>query len=131
MNTLRASRKIHSSNGFRWMVCAALAGTLASAAAFADDGVPLKITNDGTTDIVVTVYDLNASPQRVVVASQRINGFSTVAISVTAGADGMGNVSWTATTVDTDSRLCGRANRQSLTNDTEVSVHADMPCAST
>jgi len=108
-----------------------LAALLASGSAVADDGVPLKITNDGTTDIVVTVYDLNALPRRVVVASQRINGFSTVSISVTAGADGMGSVSWTATTVDSDGRLCGRADRQNLVNDTEVHVHADAPCTAT
>jgi hypothetical protein len=113
------------------MAAVFIAALLASGSTFADDGVPLKITNDGTTDIVVTVYDLNASPRRVVVASQRINGFSTVSISVTAGADGMGSVSWTATTVDSDSRLCGRANRQNLANDTEVRVHADSPCSST
>jgi hypothetical protein len=108
-----------------------LSALLASASALADDGVPLKIINDGTTDIVVTVYDLNASPRRVVVASQRINGFSAVPISVTAGEDGMGNVSWTATTVDSDGRLCGRASRQNLANDSEVHVHADTPCSST
>jgi Na+(H+)/acetate symporter ActP len=108
-----------------------LAALLASGSALADDGVPLKITNDGTTDIVVTVYDLNASPRRVVVAAQRINGFATVPISVTAGADGMGNVAWTATTVDGVGRLCGRADRQNLANDTEVHVHADAPCTAT
>ena len=113
------------------MVAGVLATLLASGSALADDGVPLKIINDGTTDILVTVYDLNASPRRVVVAGQRINGFSAVPISVTAGADGMGNVSWTATTGDRDGRLCGRADRQNLANDTEVHVRADTPCTST
>jgi hypothetical protein len=113
------------------MAASLLAAMICSGAALADDGVPLKIMNDGTTDIVVTVYDLNASPRRIVVSGQRISGFSTIPISVTPGPDGMGNVSWTAITVDSDGRLCGRANRQSLANDTEIHVHADSPCEST
>ncbi len=125
MNTSRVSAKTSL------MAAGVIAALLAGGTALADDGVPLKITNDGTTDILVTVYDLNASPRRVVVASQRINGFSTVAISVTAGADGMGHVSWTATTVDSDSRLCGRADRQNLANDAEIHVHADTSCTAT
>jgi hypothetical protein len=108
-----------------------LVGLLAGGSAFADDGVPIKITNDSTTDIVVTVYDLNASPRRIVVSGQRITGFSTIPISVTPGPDGMGHVSWTAITADGDGRLCGRANRQSIGNDAEIHVHADSPCSST
>jgi len=113
------------------LAAGALTALLTSGFASADDGVPIKITNDGTTDIVVTVYDLNASPRRVVVASQRLNGFSTMAISVTAGADGMGKVAWTATTVDSDGRLCGRDDRQNLVNDAEVHVHANAACTAT
>jgi len=113
------------------MAASVLACLLAGSSAFADDGIPLKITNDSTTDIVVTVTDLNASPRRIVVSGQRISGFSTIPISVTPGPDGMGNVSWTATTVDSDGRLCGRDDRQNLGNDTEVHVHADSPCTST
>jgi hypothetical protein len=30
--------------------------------ALGGEGVQLKITNDGTQDIVVTVYDMNAQP---------------------------------------------------------------------
>jgi hypothetical protein len=104
--------------------CALLAG----GAAFADDGVPIKITNDGTTDILVTVYDMNTVPHRVVVSGQRINGFSTVPVSVTAGPDGMGHISWTATSVDHDTRLCGHENALALGNDALVNVHADTDC---
>jgi hypothetical protein len=111
--------------------CAMLALVLASGAALADDGVPIKITNDGTTDIVVTVYDMNTTPHRVVVSGQRINGFSTVPVSVTPGPDGMGHVSWTATSVDHDTRMCGHENQRGLANDALVNVHADTSCSET
>jgi hypothetical protein len=120
-------------SAFRKMVagCALGCVLLTSGAAFADDGVPIKITNDGTTDILVTVYDMNTVPHRVVVSGQRINGFSTVPVSVTAGPDGMGHVSWTATSVDHDTRLCGHANALTLGNDALVHVHADTACSET
>jgi hypothetical protein len=111
--------------------CAFAGIMLAGGTAFADDGVAIKITNDGTTDILVTVYDLNTGPHRVVVAGQRINGFSTVPISVTAGPDGMAHVSWTATSVDHETRLCGHENKRDLGNDALVNVHADTDCSET
>ncbi len=104
---------------------------LASGAALADDGVPIKIMNDGTSDILVTVYDLNTNPRRIVVAGQRINGFSTVPISVTAGPDGLGHVSWTATSVDRDTRLCGHEDMRNVATDALVHVHADTDCSET
>src|SRR5271170_1969151 len=40
-------------------------------AALGGEGVEVKITNDGTEDIVVTVYDMNTSPERVVLTNTR------------------------------------------------------------
>jgi hypothetical protein len=122
-------RSIHSA----WLplVATQAAGLLWNgASALADSGVPITITNDGTSDIVVTVYDLNASPRRVVVPGERINGFSSIPISVTPGQDGTGHVAWTATAVDANSHLCGHENRQGLQSAESVHVHADMTCTS-
>jgi hypothetical protein len=102
---------------------------LATTPAFPDDGVPIKITNDGTSDILVTVYDMSTTPKRVVVAGQRINGFSSVPISVTAGADGMGHVAWVARSADPSNRLCGQENDIRINNDESVHVHADQQCS--
>src|ERR1700689_1889874 len=44
------------------------------------NGIDVKITNDGTENIVVTVYDTSTQPNSVVLAHQRINGFSTVPV---------------------------------------------------
>jgi hypothetical protein len=94
----------------------------------ANDGVPITIVNDGTSDIIVTVYDLNASPRRVVVPGERIGSFSSIPINVTPGNDGTGHVAWTANSVDPDSHLCGHANREGLQISASVHVHADVTC---
>jgi hypothetical protein len=100
---------------------------LASETALAD-GVQLKISNDGTEDIVVTVYDLNTRPKSVVVQNARINGFSSLPISASVDASGMANLSWTATSVDPNSRKCGHDQTMGLGNDAAVHVHADSSC---
>jgi hypothetical protein len=100
-----------------------LAGTV-----LADDGIDVKITNDGTEDIVVTVYDMNTSPSKVVLINARINGFTSVPISVIADATGRANVSWTATSVDHTSPKCGHAAAV-VENAASVSVHADSTCS--
>ncbi len=96
-----------------------LAGT-----ALGGDGVDVKITNDGTEDVVVTVYDMNT--QRIVLANARINGFTSVPISVLGDARGKANVSWTATS--TDAERCGHAETHGLGNAASVNVHADSSC---
>ncbi len=100
-----------------------LAGTV-----LADDGIDVKITNDGTEDIVVTVYDMNASPRKVVLRNARINGFTSVPISVIADATGRAKVSWTATSVDPVSPKCGHAAAV-VENAASVNVHADSTCS--
>ncbi|MGA2779626.1 MAG: hypothetical protein ABSF94_18895 [Steroidobacteraceae bacterium] len=105
-----------------------LAFALASGAALADDGVPLKIINDNTSDVIVTVYDLNSVPPRVVVTGERINGFSSVPINVSAGDDGKAHLSWTAVSADRSLHLCGHADRAAIDADTAVHVYAKTVC---
>ncbi|MEA3151248.1 MAG: hypothetical protein QOD56_2187 [Gammaproteobacteria bacterium] len=101
---------------------------LASAAAVADDTVTIRIYNDDADDIVVTVYDMNAQPPGAALATQRINGFAWVPLSVTAGAVGNGHVQWTARTADPSSHRCGHQDRRGLANDDSVRVFADSTC---
>src|SRR5471030_1354140 len=75
--------------------------------AFGGEGVQVKITNDGTQDILVTVYDMNAQPQRILLQNARINGFTSVPISAIGDATGRANLSWTATSTDAASPKCG------------------------
>ena len=60
----------------------------AGAAALGGEGVQVKITNDGTQDIVVTVYDMSSRTPRVVLDNERINGFTSVPINALSDAAG-------------------------------------------
>jgi hypothetical protein len=97
--------------------------------AFSADGVSLNITNDGTDDIVVTVYDTTLGPKAVVLAHARINGFTTVPLTVAADDTGRGNISWTAVSADKNDRKCGHADNLGLGDASAVTVHADADCS--
>jgi hypothetical protein len=101
---------------------------LVTTAAVADDTVSIRIYNDGSDDIVVTVYDMNAQPPGAVLASQRINGFAWIPVSVTAGAVGNGHVMWSARTGSANSHRCGHQERRGLANDDSVRVFTDSRC---
>src|SRR5258708_11043544 len=88
------------------------------------EGVEVKITNDGTEDVIVTVYDMSTHPERVVLANMRINGFTSVPVSLVADASGKANLSWTATSTDAVFPKCGHAST-AVGNAGLVRVHAD------
>lgn len=102
---------------------------LLTGTALGGEGVQVKITNDGTQDIVVTVYDMNTRPERVVLENARINGFTSVPINAIGDATGRANLSWTATSTDSTSRKCGHDDTVSVNNDGSVSVHAESSCS--
>jgi hypothetical protein len=96
--------------------------------ALGGEGVQVKITNDGTEDVVVTVYDTSAQPQRILLQNARINGFTAVPVSAIADANGRAHLSWTATSTDAKSPRCGHDAAQGVSNDSSVSVHVDSSC---
>ena len=96
--------------------------------ALGGEGVQVMITNDGTQDVVVTVYDLNSEARHAVLENAHINGFTSVPINVIADAAGHANIAWTATSNDGVTVKCGHANRR-VTNDSAVRVHADTSCS--
>jgi hypothetical protein len=93
------------------------------------EGIQIKITNDGTQDIIVTVYDMNVEPKHILLQNARINGFTSVPISAIGDAAGRANLSWTATSTDAASPKCGHADTVTLGNDGSVNVHADSSCS--
>jgi hypothetical protein len=104
---------------------------LANEPARADEMVTVRLYNDGTDDVVVTVYDLNAAPAVAALVSQRINGFAWIPLSVMAGADGNGHIVWRARSADETFHRCGRQDTGALGNDDSVRVFADSSCAKT
>jgi hypothetical protein len=105
---------------------------LVSAAAVGGlNGVDVTITNDGTEDVVVTVYDTSTHPNSVVLAHERINGFTRIPVSLSPDDNGQGNLAWTAVSADPASRRCGHAAKQGLSDSASVHVHADSECTGT
>ena len=105
---------------------------LVGATALGGDGIDVNITNDGTDDIVVTVYDMTIGPNAVVLSHARINGFTSVPVSVASDATGRANLSWTAVcTADATARKCGHEESMGLSDSSSLSVHADSSCGVT
>jgi hypothetical protein len=92
------------------------------------NGIDVAITNDGTEDVVVTVYDTSTQPTSVVLSHERINGFTRIPVSLAADDTGRGNLEWTAVTADPNGRKCGHASTQGLRDSASVQVHADAEC---
>jgi hypothetical protein len=103
---------------------------LVSAAAVGGlNGVDVVITNDSTDDVMVTVYDTSTHPSSMLLASERINGFTKIPVALSLDETGRGNVAWTAVSVDPRSRKCGHATSTGLTDSQAVSVHVDSECS--
>src|SRR5271156_5626291 len=101
---------------------------LMTGTALGGEGVQVKITNDGTQDIVVTVYDMNAKPRAILLQNARINGFTSVPISAIADATGRANLSWTASSTDATSKMCGHADTLGVSDDDAVNGRVDSSC---
>ncbi|MGP8165946.1 MAG: hypothetical protein ACLQAR_10515, partial [Steroidobacteraceae bacterium] len=91
-------------------------------------GLTITIKNDTTSNIFVTVYDLNTNPVQKLLSNQLMNGFATVTVPLTSDSSGQGHLSWTAITVDPDMRQCGHNDKPNLSDGATVRVHADGDC---
>jgi hypothetical protein len=104
--------------------------TFAGAGAFADDKVPITVTNDNNDDVIVSLFDMNTTPRTKLLSHQRINGFASVPIAVTADANGNGHVYWKARSSGSDTPKCGAKDKPGLSTDASVHVYAKSACAS-
>jgi hypothetical protein len=98
------------------------------AAALADNGMTITISNDTSRDLVVTIYDLNASPGSRVLSGERISSFATIKVTIAQDASGRGHLRWTATSGGRDDRTCGQRDKPGLNDGDTVHVRADSPC---
>jgi hypothetical protein len=108
------------------LVLGAMPLMFSAGAAFGDEGISLHITNDGTADLFVTVTDANSHIP--IIEHQRLNGFATLPITVTADEQGHANITWTTISVDNGDRHCGRGTSTGLETDASVTVRADSSC---
>jgi hypothetical protein len=101
---------------------------LAAAPALADPGVSIAISNNTTSNLLVTVYDKSTQPPEKVVPGQVINSFASILVSVGADGSGYGHVSWRAATVAPDMRRCAHHDRPHLNDGATVHVYANRRC---
>ncbi|HEX4150649.1 MAG TPA: hypothetical protein VHY75_00395 [Steroidobacteraceae bacterium] len=102
---------------------------LLSAAALGGlNGVDVTISNDGTEDMMVTVYDTSTQPASVVISGERVNGFTRIPVSLAPDENGLGNIAWTAVSTDPNHRKCGHAAQQGVSDSTAVHVRVDSEC---
>jgi hypothetical protein len=106
------------------VVCLALFAGVA----LGGEGVQVRIANESVRDMVITVYDMNANPHRVVLENARVNGFTSIPVNLIADATGRARLSWTATSNDGVSRKCGH-DEANVLDDSAVTVHADSECS--
>jgi hypothetical protein len=120
---------IHMTRQLAILIAAPLVLAAGSAYAGGGEGVAVKVTNDGTEDLIVTVYDDSLGPHAVVLAHAHINGFTTVPVELSPNASGRAKVSWTAMSTDANFRKCGHADEVEVGDESSISVHADSSCS--
>ena len=101
---------------------------LGTDAALSDGGIPIRIVNDTNDEVVVTVIDMNASPQQPVISNQRIYGSASLSIQIAPDAQGYGHVKWTALAGDPANRTCGHKEKMHLNPNDVVRVSANDDC---
>jgi hypothetical protein len=101
---------------------------LAARDAFGDDTMNIRVCNDTSDEIVVTVYDMKATPAGPVLLRQTIDGFAWFPALITPGFEGVGHVRWSAETTGTSFHRCGHAERGGLATDAMLHVFTDSDC---
>jgi hypothetical protein len=96
--------------------------------ALGSDGISVKVTNDTSSNVVVTVIDMNVSPEQVLISNETVYGFATLPIRISPDARGYGHIRWTATSGSAGSRACGHKERDQLSADSVVHVSASSSC---
>jgi hypothetical protein len=117
-------------SGTRYLIILGLALMLmGTATTFGDDDLMnIRVYNDTSDEIVVTVYDMNATPPGPVLLHQRIDGFAWFPAMITRGVEGHGHVRWTAITAGGGFHSCGHQERRGLKSDAMVHVFTDSTC---
>ncbi len=92
------------------------------------DGIAVKLTNDTSSNVVVTVIDMNVKPEQVLISNETIYGFASISVRISPDASGYGHIRWTATTGGAGSRSCGHQQKDRLSVDSVVHVSASSSC---
>jgi len=111
------------------LACLLLASGCPSVFGQEGGGVMLTISNDTSNNLLVTIYDLGASPRQQVLSRRPLYGNASITVSITQDASGRGHLWWTAMSLDRDMRKCGHDDKADLNDGDTVNVYADSDCA--
>jgi hypothetical protein len=117
-------RHHHQSASLLGLTCLLLGAGMA----VGGDGIAVKVTNDTSSSVVVTVIDMNSNPELSIISNETIYGFASRSIRITPDSSGNGHIRWTAISGDAGSRTCGRKERDQLNSETVVHVSANNSC---
>ena len=101
---------------------------LGSTAVLSDGGLKITLLNDSSDNVLVSAYDRGIQPPQLLVSDREIYGNASMTVSIAAGRQGRGHLSWTAVTVDRDMLMCGQDDNPHLNDGDMVKVHADADC---
>jgi hypothetical protein len=107
------------------LACLALSSSIPTALG---NGLMITINNDSSDNLFVTVYDRSSSRPHQVLSHTALYGNASISVSIDADKSGHGHLSWTATTIDHDMRMCGHNEKAGLNDGDTVNVHADGHC---
>jgi hypothetical protein len=99
-----------------------------STAVLGDGGLMITLSNDSSDNILVTLYDQGTQPPQQLLSNRAIYGNASMTLSISAGRQGHGHISWTAVTADKDMRKCGQGENRHLNDGDTVNVHANGDC---
>jgi len=88
----------------------------------------ITLLNDSSDSLLVTVYDKGIQPPQPLISDREIYGNASMTVSISAGRQGRGHLSWTAVTADRNMRKCGQGDNLHLNDGDTVTVHADGDC---
>jgi hypothetical protein len=107
---------------------ACVAFLFGSPAVLGDGGLMITLLNDSSDSLLVTVYDKGIQPPQPLISDREIYGNASMTVSISAGRQGRGHLSWTAVTADRNMRKCGQGDNLHLNDGDTVTVHADGDC---
>jgi hypothetical protein len=94
----------------------------------ADGTITIHLANDGTDNLVVTLYDRNVRHRQLVLSGQIIYGNSSISTSITADSSAQGHLTWRAMSTDRDMPRCGHRDVLHVDDSSTVHVKADSAC---
>ena len=94
----------------------------------ADGTITIHLVNDGTDNLVITVFDKNRRHRQMVLSGQIVYGNASIATSITANSSSQGHLAWRAMTTDRDMPRCGHGEVAHVNDGAKIRISPDSAC---